>query len=376
MSSSGVQAADPLAVEPVEPGSVEDGAARLHAAEVEEWHEVGQAEDLVVGAARPAQQGEVVDDGLAHIALAPVRIDRGLTLALAHLGAVGIEDEGQVREGRRLSAERPEEQHVLGRVGEMVLAADDVADAHGDVVHDDREVVQRGAIRAGDDEVAAQRARIDGHVPAHQVVELHETLADAEADDGRPTFGATGDAVRLVQVRAAAHVGGILPGFLLGRAVGGQLLRRAEAGVGQVPRKELLDRRRVVLAALRLAIWPEGAAGGQAGDLRSFVPLQAEPMQAGQDVALEVERRASGVRVLQAQDEGAPGLPREEVVEEGRSCRADVQRAGGTGRDAAAGGHRGVGSSAGGGSWMGVLAGRSGAAAASVGSGAGSARWT
>ena len=58
-------------------------------------------EDLLVRARRPAQEREVVDDGLAHVPLLDVVGDRGLALALAHLGPVGVEDERQVREDRR-----------------------------------------------------------------------------------------------------------------------------------------------------------------------------------------------------------------------------------------------------------------------------------
>ena len=52
------------------------------------------------------------------------------------------------------------------------------------------------------------------------------------------------------------------------------------------------------------------------------------------------ERGASLVGVLEAEHEGAARLAREEVVEERRPGRADVQRAGRAGRDAAARPHR------------------------------------
>ena len=62
---------------------------------------------------------------------------------------------------RHVGAERPEEQDVLGRVGDVVLAADDVADRHVGVVDDDHEVVERRAIAADDDQVAAQVVRVE-----------------------------------------------------------------------------------------------------------------------------------------------------------------------------------------------------------------------
>ena len=64
-------------------------------------------------------------------------------------------------------------------------------------------------------------------------------------------------------------------------------------------------------------------------------------MQPLEDVLLELERGAGLVGVLEPKHEGAAGLAREEVVEQRRPSRADVQRAGGAGRDAAPRGHRG-----------------------------------
>ena len=82
-------------------------------------------------------------------------------------------------------AERAEEEDVLGRVREVVLAADDVADLHRRVVDDDDEVVERRAVAADDHEVAAEVGDIELHVAADDVVEGDEALADPEPE-GRP----------------------------------------------------------------------------------------------------------------------------------------------------------------------------------------------
>ena len=74
-------------------------------------------------------------------------------------------------EGRDLVPERPEQQDVLGRVGEVVLAPDDVAHLHRRVVHDHGEVVERRAVGADDDEVAAEGGGVDLDVAADEVVE-------------------------------------------------------------------------------------------------------------------------------------------------------------------------------------------------------------
>ena len=98
---------DPLAVEPLEPLAVEDGAALVDVVELEALDDLVDRQDLLLGAGRPAEQREVVDQRLADEALGDVVGHRGLALALAHLRPVGIEDERQVGEcGHRHSRAR------------------------------------------------------------------------------------------------------------------------------------------------------------------------------------------------------------------------------------------------------------------------------
>ena len=150
--------------------------------DVEPLDDLVDREDLVLRAGRPPEQGQVVDERLADEALGAVVVDRRLALALAHLRPVGVEDERQVGERRHLVAERPEQQDVLGRVRDVVLAADDVGHLHRRVVDDDGEVVQRRPVRADDDEVAADVRDVDLDSAADDVVPGDDALADAEAE--------------------------------------------------------------------------------------------------------------------------------------------------------------------------------------------------
>ena len=59
----------------------------------------------------------------------------------------------QVSKFRRRHAESLVDQDLFVRVRQMVLAADDVGDAHLDVVADDREIIERMAVRAEQDEI-------------------------------------------------------------------------------------------------------------------------------------------------------------------------------------------------------------------------------
>ena len=280
----------------------------------------------------------MVDESLWYVALLTICVDGRLALALGHLGAVRVEDQGQVCEDRRLRPKRPEEQDVLGRVGEVVLTADDVGDIHGHVIDHDHEVIQRRAVRASDDEIAAQLGGVDADVPSDQVVELDDTLAHAEADDRLATFGAPGLTLGLGERGTAAAVAGELR---VGLLVGGTLLGRAEAGVGLVLGQQALDglactgrhaptggtdrrRRRQTVSA----------TSGPSSHSR---PSQCKPVE---DVLLEFDAGTGLVGVLEAQHEGATRLAREQVVEQRGPGRADMEWAGGAGRDAAPRRHR------------------------------------
>ena len=78
-------------------------------------------------------------------------------MALGELLAVGAVQQRQVGVARRLVAEGGEDEQLLGRVGEVVVAADDVGDPHLGVVDRDGEVVEDAAVAAGDHEVVVAR---------------------------------------------------------------------------------------------------------------------------------------------------------------------------------------------------------------------------
>ena len=62
-------------------------------------------------------------------------------------------------------------------------------DLHRRVVDDDSEVVQRRAVSANDDEVAAEVRDVDLDLAADDVVEADDAGPDPEADGSRPALG-------------------------------------------------------------------------------------------------------------------------------------------------------------------------------------------
>ncbi len=113
--------------------------------------------------------------------------------------------------------------------------------------------------------------------------------------------------------------------------------------VGLVLPEEPLGGFLVERQPLHLAIRPVRPARGQAGHLRSLVPLEAQPVEPVEDVALVLDGRARRVGVLQAQHEGAAHVAGEEEVVERGAGRPDVQRTRRAGGDATADGHGAVG---------------------------------
>ena len=162
----------------------------------------------------------------------------------------------------------------------MVFPADDVCHLHFNVVHHVDEVEDVGAVRAADGHVRRVGGVpvVDGDVAADHVVE-------------RNGLGA---------VKAEAPCAVVLidaPGVL-----------------------ELFEIGVVNVVALALEIGAAVAAFHGA-----FVPVQAQPFHAGEDRAGGFLRVASRVRILNAENEGAPHLAGEQPVEQGGARTADVK---------------------------------------------------
>ena len=237
-------------------------------------------------------------------------------------------------EARHRVPERPEEEDVLGRVREMVLAADHVGHLHGRIVDDDREVVERRAVAAHDHEIAAEVRDVDLDPAADDVVEGDHAGPDPEADGGRTTLGLARGTLVGRQRGAPTDVAGWLPGRFLGLAVGVELVGRAVAGIGLVLGEKAPGRLGIDREAEQLAVRGERAARRLAGDLGPLVPAEPEPVQPVEDVLLEGDRVAGLVGVLEAEHEGAARVTSVEIVEQRRPGGADMERPGRTGRDA------------------------------------------
>lgn len=74
---------------------------------------------------------------------------------------------------------------------------------------------------------------------------------------------------------------------------------------------------------VRLPIWPELTT-----DIRTLVPIQAEPLEVVNKLIFEASFTAVHVGIFDTQNHGSAFLPREEPVEQSRACIADVEMSG------------------------------------------------
>ncbi len=162
------------------------------------------------------------------------------------------------------------------------------------------------------------------HPSVHEIVDADDpVVGDLEAHDVRLGARALG---RLfgIDVAAVPVVLGDLAARLLLRAHGGEPLLRAEAEVRGARVDQILSGLLIEWQPLRLNIRRVWSALA-----RALVPRDAHPVQAVVDRVDRALYQAILVGVLDAEDERALVLAREEVVVEGRADAADVQRPGG-----------------------------------------------
>ena len=222
------------------------------------------------------------------------------------------------KRGRR-RAERLVEEDLPRRVGEMVVAADDVRDPHVDVVDDDAEVVDRRCRRCA----AMTKSSSSAFWKTTRPFTRSSTTVSPssgvrkrsdERSCGRRRRGAVAAACgrsRRARRRRAPPAARL------------ELLGRAPAAVGE--------------AARASSVWPgRGRASVRCAlEEGALVPVEAEPAEAVEDGRDRLGRRALAVGVLDAQDERAAVVAREEVVEErGARRRRCAETRSGSGRSA------------------------------------------
>ena len=221
-------------------------------------------------------------------------------------------------------AQRAQDIDLARGVVDVVVAAQHVGDAHVPVIHHHAEVIGGRAVGTGDDQVVQLGIVEADHALDHVVPRGGAVLRVLEADHGlaagghrRQGLARLGTPGAVVARLVATGAGGLAHGFhFLGRAV---------AMVGGAGGQHLRDHFTVAVHALHLVE-------------RAFVGLHAKPVHAVQDRLHRLGRGALDIGVLDAQHEGALVVAGEGPREQRGARAAQVQEAGGRGREAGADG--------------------------------------
>ena len=154
-----------MGIEPLQLVHVKAGSRRIQVGTVKELHQLVQAENFLI-AVGPAEADQIVYQGLGQQAVLLILDDSPCTVTLGELGAVLSQNHGHMAEDRLLQAKSAVDKNLAGRIGDMVIAPDDVGNAHFIVVHNDGHVIGGRAVGALD----------------HHVVQFRDIHADAALD--------------------------------------------------------------------------------------------------------------------------------------------------------------------------------------------------
>ena len=247
-------------------------------------------------------------------------------MALGKPLAIGAEDHGHVAKLGQRRTERTEDVDLAGRVVHMVVAADDVRDAHVEIVDHHAEVVRRHAVGSQEHEVVELAVReLDGSL--HQVVPGDAALFRRAKAHHRLPARRRHEAARF---RALGPPASVVLRLLAARrlllAQRFELLARHVVVISVAGADQLVGHLPVACEALHL-------------EERALVPVDAEPTQAVDDRLDRSLRRALEIRVLDAQDELPAVMARVGPREKRGARAADMQIAGWARREPGANSH-------------------------------------
>ena len=106
-----------LVVHPLQFLQIKPSIGPIDLRQIKALDDFAQRHHLRIVLGRPAEQAQIIGHRTGHIAGLLPALQRGAFVALAHLAAVGIKDQRDMRELRRLHVERAKQCDMLGGVG-------------------------------------------------------------------------------------------------------------------------------------------------------------------------------------------------------------------------------------------------------------------
>ena len=296
-----------LLVEPFELGAIENRVGSADAGEREALDQFGGAENFSAVAAGPAEEREKIAESLGQEAFVAIGAYAGGAVAFGEAGAIGAQDQRDMGKDRRRGAESAVEQDLFRGVRNVVGAANDMGDAHLDVVDNSAKLIGgQGGPAAG----AASRAHEDeilDFVILHFAGTKHgvfESRSGAQRNAkayGWILMGGGGLAFAATAANDAPYFafGG---GRIVRRIAPGVFLRGAVAEIGGACGEQLIGGGSVTGQALRL-------------EERPFIPVESEPIQSVENAFHQFRPIPLDVRVFDSKNKGATAVPGKQPVE-------------------------------------------------------------
>ncbi len=212
-------------------------------------------------------------------------------IALGQAAAVGGHGERDMAERRLGPSEAPIDQDLTGCARRKVGASDDLIDSHGGIVDHHGKLVRRSDRLAGDEEIAADPARVELHRAQEEVIPDDRLPGHAES----PCERAISELIGIAGTPVRARPGVARPLLFRMGCTGGSLDvgPRAGAGIHPFRRLQTIERGAVQRQALRLDIGSGGAA-----DVGPFVPVESQPAQILEDGPAGLVANPGHVEVL------------------------------------------------------------------------------
>ena len=211
-----------------------------------------------------------------------------VAVPLGEAAAVTGQQQRQMVKLRGAQAQLAVKPELARRAGQKITAAHDLVDPHQGIVHNDRQLVGKHAVRPAQVKIPAVPGQILGAGAHVAVLKGDDLIGYPHPPGGGAGLGALGDLSR----RQAAAGPGVddLTVAAVGRTGGVKLAAAAKAGVDQPAAGKLLKILRIDGTALALVDRRLGAVGGK-----------AQPRQIIYDGVRIAARAALGVQILYAQ---------------------------------------------------------------------------
>ena len=201
-------------------------------------------------------------------------------MALGELLAVRTQNHGDVCEGWNGCAQSLVHHNLTRSVGQVVIATNDVGNAHASVINNGGKVIGWGAIRTEDDKVI-KLASVKGYVTVNSVVDNDVAAVQRNLDTDGIRLASINAALCLCRINVSAGTLIALEGVVAlfcGLLVFSKLLWRAEARVCLALCQQFICCLTIQIKTLGLAIRTAIAAL-----IGTLVPIKAKPLHSAQN---------------------------------------------------------------------------------------------